>query len=515
MSRNFASENNQFKPAPIRKVIYIENGGGQKDSEQLAILAGRLAKANKVIRMLRSKMEVSEKDLKLKLNDLKERENYLLVREQEIHWQAMHDELTGLLNRRGFTEAVSDILLEKRLSAGTLIMLNIDDFNLVNDVQGYLAGDCFLCEFAARLESVFGNDTIIARHGGDEFIIFCIGKNPIDEVKRLTWQLRGNYIVANNQAFSVQLSAGIARYPVDGTSLEQLMQKADVALRHAKRNGKNECLSYEESMQRTIQRRHQIRTGLKNALANQELYLVYQPIYGLNGTGIMGFEALLRWKSCLLGQVSPGEFIPCAEESGAIITIGEWVINEACRFACQMKDIIGSYASVSVNVSVKQLFSANFVDTVMRIVKTSGLPPGYLNLEVTESILMTNIQVCVQQLQQLRDFGIQISLDDFGTGYSSMTYLQTLPISALKIDKAFVDAIVGPNCGQTVLLIETIIQMAHCLGHKVIAEGVETKEQFAILQELKCDFCQGFLLSKPLAEESVINLPELACLRRK
>ena len=428
-------------------------------------------------------------------------------REMEIEHLAYHDHLTGLFNRRGFQKEVSAILNtavnEKRLIA----LLDFDDFKLINDVHGQTTGDEILRAFGHFLQGSLGKDAIIARQGGDEFLL-CLPVNASDGVARLLSQLNLSDPLFDTEAgsFMVQVSGGMAFYPEHGKELELLLRKADLALNQAKRSGKQQCLRYDDSMQEPVQRRHALIEGLKRALIDQHLSLVFQPIYHLSPTGpkVYGFEALLRWHSPRLGFVSPAEFIPVAEESDSIISIGGWVLREACLFAIAAKHPEQGYPMISVNVSVRQLLHDNFIEMVQTTIRDTGLPATKLQLEITESLLMHDVKTGVQRLGELRQMGIGVSLDDFGTGFSSLTYLQQLPISVLKLDKGFVEGLGTATAKNSQFMIHNLIRIAHHFGYHVVAEGVETIEQSAALVEGNCDYYQGYLFSKPLPREQAL-----------
>ena len=432
-------------------------------------------------------------------------------REMEIEHLAYHDHLTGLFNRRGFQKEVNAILstavTEKRLIA----LLDFDDFKLINDVHGQTTGDEILRSFGHYLQASLGKDAIIARQGGDEFLICLpVGANESAVTLLSQMNLAGPPFETEAGSFMIQASGGMAFYPEHGKTLEILLRKADLALNQAKRSGKQQCLRYDDSMQEPVQRRHALIEGLKRALAAQHLSLVFQPIYQLSLTGpkVYGFEALLRWNSPMLGFVSPSEFIPVAEESDSIISIGGWVLREACLFAIAAEHPEHGYPMISVNVSVRQLLHDDFIEMVRTTIQETGLPAVKLQLEITESLLMHDVKTGVQRLGELRQMGIGVSLDDFGTGFSSLTYLQQLPISVLKLDKGFVEGLGAATATNSQFMIHNLIRIAHHFGYHVVAEGVETVEQSAALAEGDCDYYQGYLFSKPLPHEQALLIAQ-------
>ena len=313
-------------------------------------------------------------------------------------------------------------------------------------------------------------------------------------------------IVTHSSSFMLQLSGGMASYPEHGEMLDVLLRKADLALNQAKRAGKQQCLCYDDSMQEPVQRRHAIVDGLKRALPDQHLGLVFQPIYELSASRpkVHGFEALLRWNSPKLGLVSPAEFIPVAEESDLIVSIGAWVLREACLFAVDAEHPEQGVPTISVNVSVRQLLHDEFIATVRRTLQETGLPAAKLQLEITESLLMHDVKTGVERLHELRKLGVGISLDDFGSGFSSLTYLQQLPISVLKLDKGFVESLGTASEKNPQFMIHNLIQIAHHFGYHVVAEGVETQEQRDALSADDCDYYQGYLFSMPLPRDEAL-----------
>ena len=429
-------------------------------------------------------------------------------REMEIEHLAYHDHLTGLLNRRGFQKEVAALLAVAPEAGRLIALLDFDDFKLINDVHGQTAGDEILQRFGQYLRTSLGHEAIVARQGGDEFLIF-LSDQAADAAGILAEiYLADQVFDTASGSFMVQLSGGMARYPEHGRSLDVLLRKADLALNQAKRSGKHQCLCYNDSMQEPVQRRHELIEGLKRALAENHLYLVFQPIYELSASGpkVHGFEALLRWNSPKLGFVSPAEFIPLAEESDMIINIGAWVLREACRFAVAAEHPLQGLPTISVNVSVRQLLHDGFIELVGATLQETGLPANKLQLEITESLLMHDVKTGVARLQELRKTGVGISLDDFGTGFSSLTYLQQLPISVLKLDKGFVESLDTATEKNPQFMIHNLIQIAHHFGYHVVAEGVETPAQRDALSEGNCNYYQGYLFSKPLPRDAALDI---------
>lgn len=427
-------------------------------------------------------------------------------RERENHFQATHDDLTGLYNRRGFSEAMTEKWVEG--AAGALLLVDIDDFKIINSVHGYGIGDRCLAAFGAKLREIYGETFVMARLGGNEFILFFAGSEGLHQATQACRTMDVVCLETESGPFFVQLSGGISLLTDQEPNLDMQVQRAYLALHHVKESGKGCCEIYESTLQDKVNRRYAVKEALNNALAGNEFHLVFQPIYDIQvpREKITGYEALLRWTNPRLGVVSPMEFIPVAEETNLILPIGRWVLREACRFSANISKRYGECVNISVNISMRQLAMPSFVNMVKETLHETGLPAGNLNLEVTESILMTDPATRVAYLQELRDFGVAISLDDFGTGYSSFTYLAQMPITTLKIDKIMVGEIRDGSARKNLLLIESLLQMSALLGYKVVAEGVETIEQLNYLKNKGCGYCQGYLLSRPLPEKEVLAM---------
>ena len=421
----------------------------------------------------------------------------LKLRAEQEKYNAEHDELTGLMNRQGFAVKVKNLLDGGQ--SGALVLIDIDEFELINDVYGHTAGDQYLIDFARLLREHCSPASIVGRFGGDEFILFFPGSDGLQQSKNAFAALKNISLDTPSGSFYVRTSWGIALCPAQGQDLSLLIQHADLALHHAKKHGKWHYKLYEPQLQETVYRRHAIREGLNNAIGHNEFHLVYQPIFDIqpDRPTVVGYEALLRWTNPILGIISPGEFIPVAENSNLILPMGQWVLEEACRFSAVLREKLGHDVVLSVNVSMRQLAQPNFVQQVEETLRKAGVHAAAFNLEVTESILMADVEQSVACLESLRNLGMDISLDDFGTGYSSFTYLAKLPISTLKIDKSLVDDLIDNGENNSLPLLESLLYMAKRLGYRVVAEGVETPEQLRLLREKGCLYGQGYLLGKP------------------
>jgi diguanylate cyclase (GGDEF)-like protein/PAS domain S-box-containing protein len=446
------------------------------------------------------------------INDVTERVNY----EAQLEHQANHDPLTGLANRNlladRLEQAITYAQRAKRLVA--TILLGLDRFNVINESLGHDTGDALLKTVAERLNSCVRQGDTVARLGGDEFVIVMAdvaNENDVAPLVRQVLAALADRIEADGHDVVVTASVGIALYPQDGSIAAVLLKNADVAMSRAKELGRGNFRFYAPEMNANMLQRFNLESGLRRALERDEFQLFYQAKADLVSGHIVGGEALIRWRHPVLGMVSPGEFIPLAEETGLIVPIGEWVIKTACRQLRQWRDEGLPGISVAVNVSARQLHQENLIEVIERALRSSGVDPGTLDLEVTETAAMHNADVTVATLREIKRIGVRLSLDDFGTGYSSLNYLKRFPIDYLKIDQSFVrDITTDPD---DAAIAVAMITLAHSLKHRVVAEGVETEDQLEFLRRHGCDEMQGYLFSRPLpAEEFVKLLRERRCL---
>lgn len=427
--------------------------------------------------------------------------------EKTLYHVAFHDDLTDLPNRRMFETELSASLSEaKRSKTGLAVLyLDLDSFKMINDTLGHRTGDRLLQVMAGRISSCVGTAGLVARQGGDEFAIILnriTDRNQVVEVIKRILRAVAQPVILEGHEYSFTTSIGVSMYPDHAEIAEELIKKADQAMYKAKENGKNDFRFYHAGMTDRLARRVQLLQDLRKAVSNKELHLLYQPIMDVQEANveIVGFEALLRWNHPLLGVISPAEFIPIAEESGLIVRIGEWMIKEACEEGKMWQQHLPD-VYVSVNISARQLEDSGFIDKVEEILCETALNPAYLKMEITESVMMKNVDEMALKIHQLGRKGIEFFLDDFGTGYSSLSYLERLPINTLKIDKSFVRDIKTNSNQETI--IRTIVGMASNLHMKVVAEGVEQEEQLSFLNDIGCSGMQGFLFSKPLPYEEI------------
>ena len=424
--------------------------------------------------------------------------------ERELARQAQHDGLTGLPNRRYFETRLEHAIAAAHSSASGLAIFyfDLDRFKLINDTLGHAVGDALLKQLVRRLESCVRPVDTLARMGGDEFTLIAPGVDSRDAARiladKLLGCLRENFVVEGHELLATA-SIGISMFPADGQDGITLMQNADAAMYEAKRQGKNRRQFFNPAMNVAVRERLEIENHLRRALERGEFTLHYQPQVSLGSGEIVRYEALLRWMNPVLGMVSPSRFIPVAEETGLIVPIGAWVLEEACRHAKSLFDS-GSPAGVGVNVSSIQFCRPDFAETVAGALERANLPACLLDLELTETVVMQSIEDVAGKITRLRDTGVTISIDDFGTGYSSLSYLQTLRIDHLKIDRSFIRNI--PFDSNALSLTRAMVSLAHGLGTRVVVEGVETSLQLETVRILGCDIAQGYFLGLPAPASS-------------
>jgi len=386
------------------------------------------------------------------------------------------------------------------------VYLDLDNFKKINDSMGHNVGDEILKQVTLLWKSCCHQEDLLGRVGGDEFVILIRRSMLGDELIHYLECFRNvlsQPIFIQRKEFYIRASFGITKYPEDGTNAEELFRKADIALYRAKNSGKNEFRFYTKELQEELLKRVRLESGLMTSIRNNELYMVFQPQYFSSSTSLRGYEALVRWKHTELGLISPGEFIPIAEETGLIIEIGEWILETVLRKFTEFRIRYAMTPVVSVNISVIQIIEPSFVAMVKRVLEKTGFDSCNLELEITESVFIAYPEHVIDVIHQLKNLGIRIALDDFGTGYASLNYLQMLPINVLKIDKTFIDKITASNSLNQI--VGSIITLSHQLGIEVVAEGVEREEQLKYLTEHNCDYIQGFLLSEPIEEKYIFE----------
>jgi diguanylate cyclase (GGDEF)-like protein len=438
---------------------------------------------------------------------------------ESIRTMSQHDILTGLPSREFFKDQLTE-WTEKtasRKKQAAVFFLDLDQFKYVNDTMGHSAGDLLLQTVSKRIAHVAPADVFLARLGGDEFALMASDITRTEEVeiiaKSLLEALQEPFTVDGRDIY-ITSSIGIALYPQDGTTTDTLMKNADTAMYWAKEQGRNNYQFYTMPTNGTAMERLTMETMLRKALEKQELEVYFQPRIDAMTEAIVAVEALIRWKHPEKGFIAPPMFIPLAEETGLIVPLGEYVLKAACEQVRKWHDAGYPKLRVSVNLSPRQFRQNNLAETIGSILQETGLEPEYLELEITEGAAMQNINLSVLSLRILKDLGVSISIDDFGTGYSSLNYLKRLPIDAVKIDKSFITSV--DTDADDAAIVSAIVALAHILGLKVTAEGVETKAQLDYMKQLNCDEIQGYLFGKAMPSETLeewirfrIGIPDL------
>ncbi|SNZ08537.1 diguanylate cyclase (GGDEF) domain-containing protein [Persephonella hydrogeniphila] len=412
-----------------------------------------------------------------------------------------YDYLTGVLNRFGLEREVKRLLSENKDLWNVFIFIDIDNFKEVNDTFGHDVGDILLKKFAKKL-SLVANGKVIGRLGGDEFIVFFQSQDkPYVEEMMENWmnELSGN-IQIDEQIIHITLTAGVSIKKGEANFYD-FLKESDIALYYGKKKGKKMFVIFNEELRLKEEKRIKLTEILKKSLENGDFYLVYQPIASLKTGKVVSVEALLRMKNDELGEVPPSEFIPILEETGLIREVGYWVLSEVCKQINVWSERGIKDISVSVNVDIQQLLDKNFVQNVESILNDSGVNPEKIKIEITESEAMKFPDIVIDVLSRLTDFGIEIAIDDFGTGYSSLSYLKLMPLSYIKIDRAFIKNI--PTDKDDNILVLSIVNLAKSLGLKTIAEGVEERVQLLFLKEIGCDYIQGYYFSRPVLPDEI------------
>jgi diguanylate cyclase (GGDEF)-like protein/PAS domain S-box-containing protein len=423
-----------------------------------------------------------------------------IAADQRIETLSYTDSLTGLPNRRHLADRLAHALAMARRDGApfSLLILDLDRFKQINDSLGHRLGDRVLREVAERLKGCLREVDLVARVGGDQFALLVHHADVLgaEGAARRVLQATARPFTLEGAQFTVTCSIGIALYPQDGNSGDELVRHAETAMQRAKESGRAGYRFHQPHKAVDLRSRMRLDHAMRQALSNDHFRLHYQPQVDLNSGAITGAEALIRWRDPELGEISPAQFIPVAEDSGYIVSIGDWVLTEAVRQAAEWY-ARGLRVPVAVNVSALQFRQARFVEGVATALEQAGLPPRMLELELTESILVHDADEALHRLRALADLGVSLAIDDFGTGYSSLSYLKRFPIGKLKIDRSFIDGL--PLDDSDAGIVQAIIQMARALGLRVIAEGVETEAQRRFLVEAGCHLFQGFLYAEPLA----------------
>lgn len=425
--------------------------------------------------------------------------------EETVRKLTYFDGLTGCLNKATFIESLDGWLsVGKDLKQAALLFIDLDDFKKINDVLSHEVGDRVLNYIGKELTELIPQDAFIGRFGGDEFVIFKTAITDVDDVHELVYDILSlfqNQMTIDGIKVHLTCSIGIAMYPDDGEDSAMLLKNADTAMYKVKDNGKNSYSFYTKSMSQTLDRKLLIEEALREAVTKNSFYLQYQPVVDLKSEKTMGCEALIRLCDSELGFISPGEFIPIAEETDLIIEAGDWVLENALSALRHLHDQGYKDFTMNINVSSIQMKEENFLEKLEYVIKKTGVLPRSIKLEVTESVLMEDVEKSIEMFNHVKAMGIRIALDDFGTGYSSLNYLRSIPLDILKIDKSFIDEITTSKVLSEI--VDSIINMAHALNIAVVAEGVENEMQLEVLKNKGCDLIQGYYYSKPLNESEL------------
>ena len=421
--------------------------------------------------------------------------------DEELAFMATHDALTGLPNRALILDRTEQMLVRARRHQRPVaaLFIEIDNIKSVNDTLGHGAGDELLRAVAERLDGVVRDTDALGRVGGDEFVVIAeelsLAGEPELMAERLLETIGEPLELAGKQKARVTVTTSIGIAVGERASAEELLRDADIAMYQAKWNGKNRYVVFESGMQHAVQRRIELEMDLHDALPNDEFFLVYQPTFSLRDMSPTGVEALLRWKHPTRGVVQPNDFIPLLEDTGLIIEVGKWVLEEACRQGAKWRES-GYSIGMAVNVSGRQLDADKFVTNVRDALSDSELDADALTLEITETTLMRNTEETARRLTAIKELGVRIAIDDFGTGYSSLAHLQQFPVDALKIDRSFISRLTQSPEGEA--LIHTLVRLGRALSIETVAEGIEQQQELSLLQAEHCDSGQGFLFARPL-----------------
>jgi len=445
-------------------------------------------------------LKESHEELTAVYRKLAASEDALKAQLEKINRLAYTDLLTGLPNKISLAEKFAEEM-EKNHDRMALVIVDLDDFKLVNETYGHLTGDRVLTQVAERLRQMIGDNMFLARLGADEYAILAWDFENEDFLARLAQEIEDRvdgYIYLKEANISVSTSIGITLFPQDAQSFNELYKNAEMAMYKAK-DKRCKYLFYKKELNDAVVERLNLINCLKGALERNEFYLCYQPQYDIRTNRIVGLEALLRWKNEHLGTVPPSRFITIAEETRLIIPIGEFVLRSALAFLGKLREMGHDRLSMCINISIIQLMQKDFTSMVLDILEENNIPSEFRELEITESVMMESASVALENIDSLRKAGVKIALDDFGTGYSSLNYLMDLPINTLKIDKSFIDNIGRGRENQ--LLVSTIMNIGRRLGLSTVAEGVELHEQLEYLRRRRCERVQGYLFSKPLSQD--------------
>lgn len=478
-------------------------------NRRVAIEVERVASKTNELQKANADLKTREEEAKRQNTLLSEYNRAMKENTERLYQMNHYDNLTGLPNRTKLIDRMDlliSLLSNKNMPFG-LIIFDLDNFTAMNESSGNKAGDVLLQNVATRLKDTIDPEDMIGRWGEDEFAIIVQRQFEDEDMLNYVEKLRNSFGQPFNlegKEYAVTASFGVSFFPQDATTSSEMVKCAETAVYKAKEYGRNVVQFYRREMKDDIMRKIKYESHLLNAIKNNELYLCFQPQYDMKERKLRGFEALCRWNSNKFGEVSPGEFIPVAESVGFIVPLGEWVLENACNTMLRLKAETGWDGIMTVNISAVQLMSPMFLQSVKRILTKTGIDPKNLEFEITESVMVTNVDYSVKILKEIANLGVSVALDDFGTGYSSLNYLQQLPITVLKLDKTFVDEL--PIKENQRLMVGSIIGLVHQMDIRVVAEGVDDRRQVDILIKYQCDFVQGNIWGRPVMEN---ELPQL------
>ncbi|MEN3291844.1 MAG: diguanylate cyclase [Burkholderiales bacterium] len=517
ITAHYADEMNRLKGYQHGAVDYLISPVIPQILQSKISVFIELAKKNLQLQYQKEELAMLNRDLQLKqMEDLKRINAALQAEiverrqaEERAHELATKDPLTGLLNRRSLTEHLEHAIVRAARHGEqlALLFLDMDRFKAINDTLGHDAGDELLRQVAQRLSSAVRGSDIVARLGGDEFVVLMEGLPCYTAAAEVAKKIIKTSALPFNigpQSVKTSVSVGISLFPQDGANTHTLMRSADLAMYHAKQQRRGSVQFFHEELNARLIERSQLEQELQYALENDEFELYYQPKVDAAAGRIAGVEALLRWHHPRLGLLSGGQFMQAASDTGQVVPIGEWVISAACAQARLWQDSAEIFPNmpIAVNIAIPQIY-ADLPEVIYRALRKYDVPPSSLQLEITESLLIRDVEKATSVLREISESGITIAIDDFGTGYSSLSVLKSLPIDILKIDQSFVRDL-GKDLGDNAI-VAAIINMARALALRVVAEGVETREQLDILRDLGCDEHQGYFYSRPVPADTLIS----------
>jgi diguanylate cyclase (GGDEF)-like protein/PAS domain S-box-containing protein len=484
----------------------IRFAGSLIDISERKDYENRLQDSYKELESANEELKEAQKELRKQYDEILMNHRQIKQTEDRLIHLAYHDALTGLPNKQALYEHADGAFMDCSGGNNALLFIDMDNFKYINDTMGHASGDSLIRKVSERLAALMKDSCSLYRLSGDEFVIIIHNIDGRDDAEVFASHILAGFkekFLLKDSVLYVSLSIGIAIAPEHGRNVEELLKNADIAMYKAKETGRDRYIVYDALMNKFFTERAKLEKYLYSALGNNEFEIYYQPQLDLELNRITGYEALLRWRNPELGSISPLRFIPVAEDTHLIIPLGYWVLRNACAFLKELHEKGYNDLTISVNISVIQLLQTDFSIIVTDILEFYGLDPGFLELEITETVLMESLEEITSKLVRLREKGVRIALDDFGKGYSSLSYLKQLPISTLKIDKTFVD---GISDGYDTSLTGHIISIGKCMGMCVIAEGVEKQEQLQYLIRHECRKIQGFLFSRPVPGEEAKEL---------